>query len=244
MPKELPCHYYSSRKAWFTPDIFTAVFKHVIVPGIEHHHLHELQLSSDRVRAIVILDNAPAHPHNDELVGLGGCIRTMFLPPNTNSIIQPMDQGVIQATKMRYKCLFLKEVLVVCEGPEDEEEDTRRQRTLANLKAYNLKSAIFNIFSAWKDITQSTLMNAWNPLLKGMEDVTGDFTGFEVKDFKAVLHGSGESGPIDDDVEDWLVEDEGDPGYELLSNREITDSLLVEEEEDDKPTTHVTLAKA
>ena len=87
-------------------------------------------------------------------------------------------------------------------------------------------------------------MNAWNPLLKGMEDVTGDFTGFEVKDFKAVLHGSGESGPIDDDVEDWLVEDEGDPGYELLSNRGITDSLLVEEEEDDKPTTHVTLAKA
>ena len=227
---DLPCHYYSSRKAWFTGDIFSHVFKRVVVPAIEKYQMQELKLSSDRVRAVILLDNAPAHPHTDELVALGGRVRALFLPPNTTSVIQPMDQGIIQATKMRYKRLFLKDVLVVHDEAEDEESDNRGLKTLENLKAYNLKSAIYNLSASWKAITQSTLLNAWNPLLHDKDDDIGDFKGFEVKDFKAVLENGGESGPSAGDVEEWLGEDEGDPGYEILSTREIAEFVLKEDE--------------
>ena len=232
---DLPCHYYSSRNAWFTSDIFNQVFKKAIVPAIEKFQIETLHISPDRVRAIILLDNAPAHPHGC-LEALGGRIRVLFLPPNTTSIIQPMDQGVIQATKMRYKRLFLKDVLVVRGGGSEDVdgEDSRGIRTLQNLKAYNLKSAIYNFTNAWQALSQSTLENAWNALLRGQEDVAADFGGFDVKEFREVLIAAGENGPTEDDVEQWLAEDEGDPGYELLSNREIAASVIADDREEEK----------
>ena len=225
---QLPCHYFSSQKAWFTSDIFRQVFRKVIAPSIEEFQVRELKLAPERVRAVILLDNAPAHPSTDELVALGGRIRCLFLPPNTTSLIQPMDQGVIQATKMRYRRHFLRDVLVVSLGPEDEVEDTRGQRTLENLRRYNIKSAIFNVSSAWKEISQATLANAWNPLLRGVEE-TQDFVGFSVQDFTSKFHSAGETGPSDADVEDWLISDEGDPGYAMLSTQEIAASVLTDD---------------
>ena len=148
-----------------------------------------------------------------------------------------MDLAVIQATKLRYNRKFVREVLVVSETPEDKVNDTRGQRTLDNVRAYNLKSAIFNLSAAWKDITQVTLANAWNSLLHGTEEGTKDFTEFEVGDFQGVFEQAGETGPSAADVEDWLCMDEGDSGYEMLSTSEIAAAVLdnkdEEEEEDD-----------
>ena len=229
---QLPCHYYAAPNAWFNAQTFVNVFRKIIVPAIERFQVEELKLTHDRVRAVVLLDNAPAHPHGDELVALGGRIRCIFLPPNTTSLIQPMDQSVIQATKMRYKRIFLKDVLEVIETEEDKVEDRRGMRTLANLKAYNLKSAIFNFATAWKNISATTLANAWKPLLRGEEEIE-DFTGFEVADFRKDLQNAGEIGPSEDDVEEWLARDEGDPGYELLSPAEIAASVMHQEEEEE-----------
>jgi hypothetical protein len=44
----------------------------------------------------------------------------MFLPINTISIIQLLDQGIILATKRLYRKRFLEEVMVVLEGEADE----------------------------------------------------------------------------------------------------------------------------
>ena len=43
----------------------------------------------------LIVDNCPAHP---TVTGLEW-IELIFLPPNTTSVTQPMDQGVIRALK-------------------------------------------------------------------------------------------------------------------------------------------------
>ena len=51
-----------------------------------------------------------------------------------------MDQGVTSALKSRYVSHYLNEILVVFE--EDIDFDTRGERTLGNIKNYNIRSAV------------------------------------------------------------------------------------------------------
>ena len=44
-----------------------------------------------------VIDNCPVHPHTDDLKA----IKFHFLPPNTTSTTQPMDQGVIRTLKAK-----------------------------------------------------------------------------------------------------------------------------------------------
>ena len=236
----LPCHYYSGSKDWFTSYIFKDCFFKHIVPEIVKFQREVLNISEDRIRALVLLDNAPAHPAKEQLVAHNGRIRVMFLPPNTTSVIQPMDQGVIHATKLIYRRLFLGEVLVVEETEEDEEHDTRGLRTLERLRNYNLRHAIFNFCEAWKQVKVSTLANSWKRLLKDVETPIVDFDGFEVRDFRAMLADGGEN-VHEREIESWLEMDDGDPGHHILSETEIADSVMhppeeVEEDSDEGET--------
>jgi hypothetical protein len=47
---------------------------------------------------LLFLDNAPSHPK----LTLNN-VTLQFLPANTTSKSQPMDQGIIQALKLRYR---------------------------------------------------------------------------------------------------------------------------------------------
>lgn len=75
-----------------------------------------LKLDSEEVKALFLLDNEPAHPSTDKLISDEGKIRVMFLLPNTTSIIQPKDQGVIVACKKLYHIskTYLDEVAIGC----------------------------------------------------------------------------------------------------------------------------------
>ena len=46
-------------------------------------------------KIVLLVDNCPAHPSIDNLVST----ELIFLPPNTASKLQPMDQGVIRSLK-------------------------------------------------------------------------------------------------------------------------------------------------
>ena len=61
------------------------------------------QDNSIEYKLLLLLDNAPAHPSVEMLQSKDGRDNTMLLPPNTISIIQPMDQGILEAMKRRYK---------------------------------------------------------------------------------------------------------------------------------------------
>ena len=50
---------------------------------------------------MLVLDNCSAHPEPEELISDDGAIRAEFLPANVTSLIQPMDQGVIQAVNKK-----------------------------------------------------------------------------------------------------------------------------------------------
>ena len=55
-------------------------------------------------KRLLLLDNAPVHrPSSESLQSMGGEVTTMFLPPSTTLILQPMDQGIVEALKRRCK---------------------------------------------------------------------------------------------------------------------------------------------
>ncbi|GFO06404.1 tigger transposable element-derived protein [Plakobranchus ocellatus] len=89
--KTLPTEYKASTKAWMTGAIFEDWVR----------RLDRKYLLKGRSIALVI-DNCPAHPAIESLK----MITFVFLPPNTTSILQPCNQGIIQALKMHYKTRF------------------------------------------------------------------------------------------------------------------------------------------
>ena len=50
-------------------------------------------------KVIIIVGNCPTHPIIEGLKA----VELVFLPPNTTSKTQPMDQGVIRSLKVKYR---------------------------------------------------------------------------------------------------------------------------------------------
>ena len=156
--RDLPLVYCHSKKAWFNSAIFSNWFSNHFVPAARIHQEEVLKISPNEVRSILILDNAPAHPGEGILSSGDGKIKVLFMPLNTTLILQPMNQGVICAIKRHYIRRYLDEILVVI---EDGLVDNRGERTLANIKKYNIRSAIFNFAAAWQDLRPPVLANSW-----------------------------------------------------------------------------------
>ena len=79
--RNLPFRYRSQKKAWMDGTLF-------------EEWLRELDRKFDMQgrKIVLVVDNCPAHP---DVSGLKG-FNLQFLPPNTTSCTQPMDQGVIR----------------------------------------------------------------------------------------------------------------------------------------------------
>lgn len=87
----LGVEYTFNGKAWMTRDIFTDWLK----------RLNNKMLSRKR-KILLLLDNCRAHPN----VSYSN-LKLIFLPPNTSSRLQPLDVGIIQTMKLKYrKCLL------------------------------------------------------------------------------------------------------------------------------------------
>ncbi|KOC71274.1 Jerky protein homolog-like, partial [Habropoda laboriosa] len=61
---------------------------------------------------LLVLDNTPAHPSTSELLEIEReNVEILFLPPNVTSLIQPMDQSVIETFKRNYRKILLRRLL-------------------------------------------------------------------------------------------------------------------------------------
>ena len=96
---KLPVHYYNQKNSWMDSSIFSDWFKLKFVPQCRKA-LKDRGLPDS---AVLLVDNAPSHPDVDLLQSDEGKIFCVYLPPNTTSLIQPMDQGILENIKRRYK---------------------------------------------------------------------------------------------------------------------------------------------
>ena len=84
-----------------TDQLFMEWFHNDFVPYVSK----KLKSLGEKPNAVLILDNYSAHPDLEDLISDDGTIFAKFLPPNVTALIQPMDQGVIESAKKRYKLL-------------------------------------------------------------------------------------------------------------------------------------------
>lgn len=89
-------------------DIFSDWFHKHFVPLVKKYQADKL-LSP---RVLLVLDNAPSDPAASTLVSEDGNITCLFLPPNVTSLLQPMDQGVLENLKRRYKKELMRKLLL------------------------------------------------------------------------------------------------------------------------------------
>ncbi|XP_046685292.1 jerky protein homolog-like [Homalodisca vitripennis] len=112
----LPVYYKNQKKAWMDRALFQEWFEKQFVPNVRAYN-EENGLPD---RALLLIDNAPSHPDDLELVI--GDIKAIFLPPNVTSIIQPMDQFVEEVVPPVNECELLPLVKKIpgCENVEKE----------------------------------------------------------------------------------------------------------------------------
>ena len=87
--RQLGIEYYSNENGWMTAPIFQCWLK-----GWNE------ELIKQKCEILLLIDNAPFHIADDS--GYSN-IKVQFLPPNTMSQIQPLDQGIIHVTKCHYR---------------------------------------------------------------------------------------------------------------------------------------------
>lgn len=103
---------------------------------------NELRCKNRKI--LLLVDNCPAHPDVKDLES----IKLVFMPPNTSSRLQPMDQGVIHSLKSNYRHLLLMKMI----NSIDKKEENF---------TVNLLDAINLIHMAWQKVTQKTILNCF-----------------------------------------------------------------------------------
>jgi len=133
--KKLPVEYLANRKAWMTSEIFENWLRKL-----------DRKFVRDGRKILMLVDNCPAHPKVQNLKA----IKLKFLPPNTTSCLQPMDQGIIQNLKVLYRRLVVERVLRSVENGETVDNST-----------VTLLDAVRMLHSAWYQLKPETIANCF-----------------------------------------------------------------------------------
>lgn len=79
--------YRGTKIAWFNRDIFHDWFHHHLIPAAKNFHEQEKRIQPEHVKAILLLDNSPAHPVEEDLSSRCDKIKVMFLPARTTTSV-------------------------------------------------------------------------------------------------------------------------------------------------------------
>lgn len=210
----LPVVYRGQKNAWMDSSLFNKWYIEDFIPNVLAHQRRTQTLG----KTILLLDNAPCHPSIDSMNNLAQMagytdFEVMYLPPNVTSLIQPMDQGVIEKLKRLYRKEMLKRLLLADESEESVKEF---------LKKISIKDCCFMLADCWKEVTSLNLSRAWHKICmteeeEGTNDSPTDDTEEQnvsiITSMVQDIPGCSEVGPSE--VEGWLAMDATDVGYQV-----------------------------
>ena len=135
----LPVEYDSSKKAWMTRDRFTRWLLQ-----------WDKALHAKKRRICLLIDNCSAHPTDAELSN----IVLKFLPPNTTSLIQPLDSGVIKNWKGHYRSRLNSRIISALDANSE-------CRALEVAKTVSVLDALYLAKESWDAVSQETIANCF-----------------------------------------------------------------------------------
>ncbi|KAK9721600.1 DDE superfamily endonuclease [Popillia japonica] len=199
-----------------------------IIVGFVPNVQKTLKDANQEPRALLLLDNCPAHPPADCLVSKDGKVKIMYLPKNITALIQPLDQGIIHAFKTNYRREMLKSLLA-----SDVEVSTF-------LKTMNFKDVSYNIGLSWQAISRDTIKNCWKkltePSIKDRPNVTIStldairsnlFTNAEISNIRKVLD---EPELTNSTLMEWINIEAGEDICQQMTDKMIIQSVCREED--------------
>ena len=131
--KHLPCECKSQKKSWINSEIFEEWVRKL-----------DRKFRADDRNIALIIKNCPAHPSISHLTN----VQLVFLPPNTTSILQPMDQGVIRSLKAHYRGRVVR---LLCRALE-KKEPCPKISILQSMKI---------LVDSWDVVSKETIINCF-----------------------------------------------------------------------------------
>ena len=133
------------------------------------------------------------------------------------SVVQPMDQGVIECMKKNYKKIFLRRMLF---------EDSRDSNAMIFfIKNWTLIDTIFTIASAWSNVPNKTLGKAWKNLMG--EVLTMEEADSTSADLSTTLNTISNSDLHSiSDIEQWMNDDADITTCNNVTDQDILDSVF------------------
>lgn len=130
-----PLSYYSSANAWMTSWIWSDILQKF-----------DRELGDRKI--VLLADNAACHKLEIQLKN----IKLVFLPPNTTSLIQPLDQGIIRAAKAHYRTQVMRKILHAIESGISMND---------YIKSIDFLKALHMLKRAWFLVSPTTISNCF-----------------------------------------------------------------------------------
>ena len=126
--KTYPVTWRNNPTAWMTGPLFT----------------EWLQKVREKSEIALVIDNCRAHPKIDGLKA----VKLVWLPPNTTSLTQPMDQGIIATLKSLYRKKLIQD---------------GRLKAMDKAEPHHLTilDMMHALRSAWKSVKLKTIANCY-----------------------------------------------------------------------------------
>ncbi|KAG7172174.1 Tigger transposable element-derived protein 1-like 55 [Homarus americanus] len=168
---KLKVHWLTGRKAWIFSALSLSWFDDCFVADVKKFcEQHNVPFN-----ILLLLDNAPGHL--PLLLDRHSNVKVVLLPPNTTSLIQPMDQELICNVKAAYSTKKFKLLNdstntkdelrnlgdTDSKSDEDEEQELADQEVLVKhfWKKFNLKKAVDFLVEAWDQLSVARIRHAW-----------------------------------------------------------------------------------
>ncbi|KAG7167594.1 Tigger transposable element-derived protein 1-like 8 [Homarus americanus] len=180
---KLNVHWLTARKAWMFSTLSLSWFDDCFVPDVKKF----CEQQNVPFKILLLLDNAPGH--SPLLIDRHPNVKVVFLPPNTTSIIQPMDQELIcnvkaafstkkfnllnNYTNTKEELRNLSHTNTDSKSEDDKDQQLAEQEVLLKQfwRTFNVKKAVDFLVEAWDQLSVATVRHAWRHVLQGIPGV-------------------------------------------------------------------------
>lgn len=148
--KSLPIIFKSQKNAWIDQEIFADWYNNYFKTAVRKYQSKKGVTG----KVLLLVNNHKEYILPEEESTQDDHFAILFLPTNITSILQPLDQGIIEDVKRNYRYYMLKHIFDLPDGVVD------------FYKNYNIRDCIEILQNVWTDVKSKNIKDSWRKLLK------------------------------------------------------------------------------